>query len=202
MRISWVGMPTSKDARKTAEAWLERKPPGVNITRKLDPSADLRLVFNLRKLGSGGVDLLGRKRFSRKSIIFIDSYLDGAGRRGAWLVKMVRMLLFVSRAESAMFARLYPDVRTTRRILPIVIASEHKEPRKKRTKRKILSEEEKTTPESGSAAREQSEMEPFEAPSAEEKPKPEKPKKTELAKAYDRSAKNFWKLVLRIARAR
>ena len=199
MKISWVGMPTSEDARKTAEAWLKRVPSDMHITRKLDPSANFRLVFNLRALSSGGIDLLGRERFRKKSAIFVDSYLDGAGGRAVWLAKMVRVLLFASKAEGAMFARLYPNVMTGRVVLPIVVASEHKEPKRRKVRRKISSREEKEAPESGTWHA--TDGEPMRE-SVVEEPGPEKPTKTKLEQAYDHSAEDFWRLIRRMANAK
>ena len=188
IKVAWVGMPTAEDAKKTAEGWLERVPPGVKVVRGKDPSSNVRIAFGLDSLGATGIDLFARERFRKGTVLVVDDYLNAktyhAKKRGVWFAKMVRMLLFVSTAEREMFRRMYPDVRTGWRILPIVPV-----PVKKRKKRKKRSMPVRTSMYGSDE----------EAPRLEELPAEPDPME-EYSNDLDKSAKEFWALIIRLAR--
>jgi len=179
IRVSWVGMPTTKNAKETAEGWLARTPKNVKVIRKIDPSSDVRIAFGLDALGISGMNVFGRERFRKRTLLVIDDYLNAKAprtmSRGIWFAKMVRSLLFVSLAEQSMFRRLYPDVKTGRGVLPIVM-----KPVKKHKRASKISKLHEMEPE------------------VVEEPEPDP--MIVYNKELDESAKKFWAMIIKLAR--
>jgi len=203
MKVSWSGMPTAEDVRRTAEAWLERVPANITVSRGINPAADLRLVFGIDHLSSGDVSLLGRERFRKHSVLFLDDYLNaskhGVKKRAVWLAKMVRILLFPSEAEASLFRIMYPDVRTPRRAVPVVQVPEKKvQKRHKKRKKKEIDTEFKAW----DAASDDT-LANFEKSLDSKEEEPEEPIEVdpmeEYEKRLDESARGFWSLVRKLA---